>query len=264
MIADLKIALIQSDLHWENSEANRAMFEEKIWQIEGAIDLIVLPEMFSTGFTMNAAKVAEPEHTHTFQWMKQQAAQSKAVIIGSYVVKGSGNYYNRLYAVYPDGSSQHYDKRHLFGLAGESDVYSAGNQRLIINVKGWKILPLICYDLRFPVWARSQRSDKTLYEYDLLVYVSNWPEARIEAWDRLLPARSIENAAYCVGVNRVGKDGAGARYPGHSALFDYKGNLKVFSSEDEILFSVLSYSDLSEFRERYPFQSDADSFTFKF
>ncbi|WP_421875070.1 amidohydrolase [Marinoscillum sp.] len=260
MSAELKIALIQSDLHWENIDANLAMFEEKIWTIRESVDLIVLPEMFTTGFSMNPQNLAEVHNTKTFKWMQQQAAQTKAVIMGSMIVKEGTSYYNRFYAVYPDGTFKKYDKKHRFGLAGEDKDYTAGEERVILEVNGWKIFPLVCYDLRFPVWARSRKQPDSLYEYDLLIYVANWPEPRVNAWDTLLAARAIENTAYCVGVNRVGEDGVGANYVGHSAVYDYKGNAMAFSEKEEILTATITKDDLVSFRERFPFQADADEF----
>lgn len=258
---DLKISLIQADLYWETIEANLAMFEEKIWQISEPTDLIVLPEMFTTGFSMHPKKLAEPVNSKTFRWMKQQAAQTKAVIVGSYIVREGHDFYNRLYAVYPDGNAFHYDKKHLFALAGEGGEYSAGSKRLIVNVKGWRVLPLVCYDLRFPVWSRSQKTEGELYEYDLLLYVANWPKPRINAWDTLLAARAIENIAYCAGVNRIGTDGTETAYVGHSAVYNYKGDRIGFSETEDIINVTLSASELSSFRERFPFQADADRFS---
>lgn len=257
-MGDLNISLIQSDLYWENIEANLAMFEEKIWQISDATDLIILPEMFTTGFSMNAKKLAEPVNSKTFRWMKQQAAQTGAVVTGSYIVREGECFYNRLYAVYPDGTSLHYDKKHLFAIAGEGKAYSAGSKRLIIEVKGWKVLPLICYDLRFPVWSRSRKSNVSLYEYDLLLYVANWPSPRINAWDTLLASRAIENLAYCAGVNRLGVDGVNAEYNGHSSVFNYKGDRIGYSEAEDIVQVSLSAEELKNYRERYPFQIDAD------
>lgn len=260
MTDELKIALIQSDLYWENIEANMAMFEEKIWTITESVDLIVLPEMFTTGFSMNASKLAEVHRTKTLKWMQQQAAQSKAVIVGSAIIKEGTDIFNRLYAVYPNGDYFHYDKKHLFRLAGEDKHYKPGNKRLVIEVSGWKLFPLICYDLRFPVWARSRASESGLYEYDALIYVANWPEPRINAWDALLAARAIENTSYCIGVNRVGVDGVGAQYVGHSAVYNYKGESMAFSQEEEILVATLRKDELLAFRKQYPFQADADRF----
>ena len=260
MSQELQIALIQSELHWENVDANLAMFEEKIWTIKESVDLIVLPEMFTTGFSMEPQKLAEVHKTRTFKWMQQQAAQTKAVIVGSIIAKEGTDYFNRLYAIYPDGTFQHYDKKHLFGLAGEGKDYTAGDERLVIEVKGWKFMPLICYDLRFPVWARSQKNAQEIYEYDALIYVANWPEPRVSAWDTLLAARAIENTAYCIGVNRIGKDGYDANYVGHSAVYNYKGERLDFSEKEEILITKITKDELVSFRERFPFQADADEF----
>lgn len=257
---DLKVTAIQAPLHWESIDANLAMFEEKIWEIEGVQDVIVLPEMFTTGFSMNAAALAETMNGKTFKWLKQQAAQTKAVVIGSYIVKESGRYFNRLFAVHPDGESSYYDKRHLFALAGEDQIFVGGKERCIINVKGWRIMPLICYDLRFPVWSRSQSRRERDYEYDLLVVVANWPKTRIHAWDTLLSARAIENYAYTLGVNRVGKDGTGAEYIGHSAIYDFHGIRCSFSNEESILSYSLNSQALSDYRTSFPFQKDSDEF----
>jgi omega-amidase len=259
---DLKITIIQSDLHWQDADANLAMFEEKIWKIEGATDLIVLPEMFSTGFSMDAASLAEPVNFKSFKWMKQMAAQTGAVITGSVIIKDGGAYFNRLYWVEPDGSFDQYDKRHLFRMANEHEHYSAGTTRIIKNLKGWKICPLICYDLRFPVWSRNIEEGDLAF--DLLLYVANWPAARSAAWDALLKARAIENLCYTIGVNRVGKDGKGIEYNGHSAVYDFKGEQMFFNEGDEILSSMsLSKESLNQFREKFPAHLDADDFIIK-
>jgi omega-amidase len=257
---DLKVSLIQADLHWEEIDANLGMFEEMIWEIEEETDLIILPEMFTTGFSMNAEQLAEPPGAKTFKWMRQMASQKKAAITGSYIVKDGDDYFNRLYFVYPDGSSEQYDKRHTFNLAGEGEKYTAGEERLIVEYKGWKICPLICYDLRFPVWARSQKKENELYEYDLLLYVANWPDTRINAWDALLKARAIENHAYCAAVNRIGTDAFPKDYPGHSAIYSFNGDELGFSGKEEIITCKLSASHLAEYRERFPFQADGDEF----
>lgn len=257
---DLTISLIQADLHWEQIDANLAMFEEKIWSIENS-DLIVLPEMFTTGFSMNAKSLAEPPGGKTFKWMRQMATQQKVAIIGSYIIKDQGNYYNRLYFVYPDGSSRQYDKKHLFNLAEEGDFYSSGNERVILEYQGWKIHPMICYDLRFPVWARSRKTPESLYEYDLLIYVANWPDTRVNAWDTLLKARAIENLSYCAGVNRVGEDGVSKNYVGHSGVYSAKGEELAFSANNEAILTVtLSAKDLLDYRKNFPFQKDGDEF----
>jgi omega-amidase len=257
---DLKVTIIQSDIYWEGVDANLAMFEEKIWQIEGDQDLIVLPEMFTTGFTMNAEALAEPVNSKTFRWMKQQSAQTKAVIVGSYIVKVSGSFFNRLYAVFPDGSCSFYDKRHLFALAGENLKYTPGEKRMIFEVKGWKVMPLICYDLRFPVWSRSQKTSDSSYEYDLLLYVANWPKPRIQSWDILLSARAIENQSYVLGANRLGVDGVGAEYCGHSGVYDFFGRAICHSSAQELFSATLNKMELDTFRSKFPFSDQRDDF----
>lgn len=258
---DLTVSLIQADLHWEEIDANLAMFEELIWCIDQT-DLIVLPEMFTTGFSMNAEKLAEPPGGKTFKWMRQMATQRKVAITGSYMIKESGQYFNRLHFVYPDGSSQQYDKKHLFNLAAEGETFTPGQERLILEYKGWKIHPLICYDLRFPVWARSRKTHGELYEYDLLLYVANWPDTRVNAWDTLLRSRAIENLAYCVGVNRVGSDEAAKNYNGHSGAYSPKGDELVFSAgEEKILTTTLLVKEMQTYRNNFPFQADADDFS---
>ena len=205
------------------------MFEEKIWQIKRVTDVIVLPEMFTTGFTMAAAKMAEHMNMRTFKWMKQMADQTGALILGSYIVTVHDRYYNRLLWMEPGGNFKTYDKRHLFRMANEHKTYSQGESLLISSWKGWRICPLVCYDLRFPVWSRN-RWDATAKRpsYDVAVYVANWPTARIDAWNTLLKARAIENLSYVVGVNRVGQDGNGIEYNGHSSVISPKGEV-IFS-----------------------------------
>ncbi|MDH5609852.1 MAG: amidohydrolase [Cyclobacteriaceae bacterium] len=259
---DLKTTVIQSDLYWEQPDANLAMFEEKIWKIDQPTDVIVLPEMFSTGFTMNVKNMAEPMHSRTYRWMAQMARQTKAVVMGSYIVQDGAAYYNRFMAVRPDGSYEKYDKRHLFGLAGEDKDLSPGTGRSIIEVKGWKILPLICYDLRFPVWSRSVRMDQQLYEYEVVMYVASWPKPRIHSWDTLLKARAVENIAYSIGVNRIGQDANGYEYVGHSAVYDFLGQpLTELHEEAGMATTTLSWDMLQTFRDRFPFQADADRFS---
>ncbi len=214
----MKIALIQSPLVWENPTANRNHFEEKINAIAEKVDLIVLPEMFTTGFTMNPAAVAETMEGETIQWLQLVAKVKNSAITGSLIIKEKNNYYNRLVFVFPSGEIQFYDKRHLFTLAGEDKVYTSGNQKLIVDYLGWKICPLICYDLRFPVFARN------IEDYDVLIYVANWPKPRINAWDILLKARSVENMCYTIGVNRTGLDDNNLEYVGHSQTADFLGN----------------------------------------
>jgi len=253
---DLKVALVQTDLYWENTTANLASLEEKIATITELVDIIVLPEMFSTGFTMNPASVAEPMNLTTTKWMQQVAAQTGAVVMGSFVAKEGTNYFNRLLWVEPDGTYDFYDKRHLFRMAREQESYTGGTKRIIKEWKGWKICPLICYDLRFPVWSRNVALD-----YDLLVYVANWPAIRSHVWNTLLQARAIENLSYVVGVNRVGNDGNGIPHTGDSAVIDFKGEvLERKSIEEGILIHTLQREALTTFRDKFPAFLDADEF----
>lgn len=256
---NLKLALLQSDIHWHEIGANLAMFEEKIWQIDRPVDVILLPEMFQTGFTMEHEGLAEPMNFTTFKWMKQMATQKNAAICGSYIVKERRKVFNRLLWMQPDGQFFTYDKRHLFRMANEHEHFNMGSKRLIVEWKGWKICPMVCYDLRFPVWSRNVN-----LEYDLLLYVANWPAVRVNAWDTLLEARAIENVSYSVGLNRVGKDGVGIEYNGHTAAYSPKGERLAFSEMEEILYLDLSASDLLSFREKFPAQLDADLFELKF
>jgi predicted amidohydrolase len=260
---DLKITLIQSDVHWEDTEANLAMFEEKIWQIGPSTDVIVLPEMFTTGFTMNASRLAELMNMRTFKWMKQMADQTNALILGSYIVKVHERFYNRLLWMEPGGHFKTYDKRHLFRMSDEHKTYSPGESMLIGTWKGWRICPLICYDLRFPVWSRN-KWDFTARKlsYDLAIYVANWPTTRGEAWATLLKARAIENLSYVVGVNRIGQDGNGIEYSGHSAIISPKGEAIFTNDEMESSRTIeLSANSLEAFRDRFPAYLDADDFT---
>lgn len=259
---NLRISVIQTPLHWENPEANRAMLEEKIWKIQGPADVVILPEMFTTGFTMNAAPVAEIMHLHTTKWMQQMADQTGALILGSVIIRENDKFLNRLIWMEPGGGLKTYDKRHLFRMAKENTVFTGGDQRLIGAWKGWKICPLVCYDLRFPVWSRNRfDAGRGALEYDLLVYVANWPQARVAAWDALLKARAIENLSFVAGVNRVGPDGLGIAYNGHSAVIDPRGAVLWFGSEEETQHTVtLDAQMLREHRERFPAYLDADDF----
>ncbi len=258
MIQDnLKIALIQSDLVWENPKENLNNFSDKINSITEDLDVIVLPEMFTTGFTMNASKVAETMDGDSVFWMKDIAKKTKAVVVGSLVILEDEKYYNRLLFVEPSGYISKYDKRHTFTLVGEDKIYTAGNEKVIINYKGWKICPLICYDLRFPVWARN------IADYDVLLYVANWPKPRISAWDALLKARAIENMSYCIGVNRVGIDGVNSEYSGHSACYDVLGNLitSFEPNKEQIQIVTLEKRHIEAYRNKLKFLDDRDTFT---
>ncbi|ERM80520.1 hypothetical protein P872_13230 [Rhodonellum psychrophilum GCM71 = DSM 17998] len=256
----LKIAMVQTDLFWKGVTANLAMLEEKIWTIDQQVDLIVLPEMFSTGFTMDAAEMAEPMNFTTCKWMKQMAAQTNAVLTGSIIIKENSNYYNRLLWVTPEGHVSWYDKRHLFRMAEEDQSFSMGLGRITFDLKGWKVFPQICYDLRFPVWTRN-RMENGSFEYDLVLFVANWPSPRINAWDILLKARAVENLSYAIGVNRVGQDGNGIPYSGHSGAYDFKGAQIAFSEiKEEILIVELDHQELEHYREKFPAWKDADDF----
>lgn len=256
----LRIALVQTDLYWKDRTANLAMLEEKIMNFDQQVDLIVLPEMFTSGFTMDAEEVAEPMNLYTCKWMKQIAAQTKAIITGSAVIKENGQYFNRFLWVEPSGKISWYDKRHLFRMAEEDAHYSMGKERKIFECKGWKILPQVCYDLRFPVWSRNRVEGEEM-EFDLMVYVASWPTPRVSAWDILLKARAVENLCYTVGVNRIGQDGNAVPYSGHSGAYDFKGEQLVFSdNKDEVLFVNLDHSVLKEYRDKFPAWRDADRF----
>ena len=254
----MKIALIQSSLLWENPKANRNHFEEKINALTEQVDLIVLPEMFSTGFTMHPEAVFETMEGETILWLQSLAKAKNIAITGSLVIKENNDFYNRLVFVFPSGEIQFYDKRHLFTLAGEDKVYTSGSQKLIVDYLGWKICPLVCYDLRFPVFARN------VEDYDVLVYVANWPKTRIQAWDILLKARSVENLCYTIGVNRTGFDNNNFEHDGHSQAIDFLGNYVLEPQETEGVFIVeLNKEKLVEARKKLGFLGDRDCFEFK-
>ena len=252
----MKVALIQSPLAWENPLLNRNYFEEKMNSITESVDLIVLPEMFSTGFTMNPIEVFETMEGKTVLWLQSLAKAKNSAITGSLIIKEDDNFYNRLIFVFPSGDIQFYDKRHLFTLAGEDKTYTSGRKKLIVEYKGFKICLLICYDLRFPVFSRNAE------DYDVLIYVANWPKQRINAWDSLLKARAIENMSYTIGVNRVGTDNNFLEYNGHSQIIDFSGNyLLEPQTDEEIYCTTLHKSNLLEFREKFGFLNDRDMFT---
>lgn len=250
----LRVAGIQTQLTWEQPQANRDRFDKLIGNVEA--DLVVLPEMFSTGFTMNPQEVAETMDGPTITWMKSRAKIHDCAIVGSLVIKEESQYFNRLIFMHPEGTFETYDKKHLFTLAGEHKSYQAGTQRLIVDFKGWKICPLICYDLRFPVWARN------VEKYDLLLYVANWPAPRIHAWNSLLQARAIENMSYCIGVNRVGVDVNDYVYSGHSAAYDFLGEIlyKTQPSKEEVFLVSLEKQQQEETRKKLNFLNDQGAF----
>ncbi|UUD63553.1 amidohydrolase [Pseudomonas seleniipraecipitans] len=252
---DLQLALIQSDLAWHDPEANREHFDTQLHQAAGA-DLVILPEMFSTGFSMQSAELAEPEDGPTSRWLSEQAQRIGAVITGSLIIQAAdGSYRNRLLWARPDGSVAHYDKRHLFRMAGEHEHYAAGERQEVFEVKGWRVRPLICYDLRFPVWSRDPQGT------DLLLYTANWPAARRLHWNRLLPARAIENLCYVAAVNRIGVDGKSHPYSGDSQVLDFQGD-SLLDAHDKagVFHQRLDGAALAAYRERFPAHQDADPF----
>lgn len=253
---DLELALIQASLAWQDPAANREHFQKLLEQARGA-DLVILPEMFSTGFSMESAALAEPENGPTAHWLREQAQRIDAVICGSLIIQAAdGSYRNRLLWARPDGSLAHYDKRHLFRMAGEHKHYRAGDEQVVLELKGWRVRPLICYDLRFPVWSRDAGGT------DLLLYTANWPGARRQHWNRLLPARAIENLCYVAAVNRVGEDGKGHAYTGDSQVLDFQGEALMAAGEGDGVFRArLSSEVLAAYRERFPAHLDADAFT---
>ncbi|MEN9299768.1 MAG: hypothetical protein RLZZ429_2081 [Bacteroidota bacterium] len=258
-MSSLHISIIQTNLFWEDKSANISMLEEKINSITKKTEIVVLPEMFSTGFSMNPSALAETMDGPTVNWMKKMAADKKIILTGSVIIQENNQYYNRLLWVLPNGTIGHYDKRHRFAFAGEDQHYSNGHKRLIAQVKGWKINLQICYDLRFPVWARQQSEQEP--EYDILLYVANWPERRNYAWKTLLTARAIENQSYVIGVNRVGEDGKGIYHSGNSMVIDPLGEVLYHKEHDEDIYTIqLEKNTLTEIRTKFPFWKDADDF----
>lgn len=254
---DLTITLVQTDLKWQDPAANCTALANQLAQLDAPTDLIVLPEMFSTGFSMEAPALAETMSGPTVAWLRETAAQYDAVVTGSLIIKDENTYRNRLLWVRPDGSLSHYDKRHLFTFAGEQHTYTPGQTRLIEEWRGWRICPLICYDLRFPVWSRNPAAQP----YDLLLYVANWPAVRRQAWVSLLRARAIENVAYAAGVNRIGTDGLGHAYAGDSALVDTRGEYLAEAGDAAGCFTrTLSRAGLDDFRAKFPALADGDAF----
>ncbi|MBN9385688.1 MAG: nitrilase family protein [Chitinophagaceae bacterium] len=276
----LSITLIQPDLRWEDKAANLRLFETLIGGIGENTHLVVLPEMFSTGFSMRPEVLAERMDGPTIAWMRQMAASKKVILTGSLIIEEKGQYFNRLIWMLPNGQYGTYDKRHRFAYAGEHEHYTAGHKRLIASVNGWRVNLLVCYDLRFPVWSRQQLQEplrppaagQTVPhgtpgsilepEFDLLVYVANWPERRSHAWKTLLQARAIENQAYVAGVNRVGNDGNNIYHSGDSMIVDPLGEILYHAADKESIFTVtLQREKLEEVRTRFPFWKDADQFT---
>jgi len=254
---DLRVTTIQTNLYWNDIQANLSNLEEKIWSLSNQTDLIILPEMFTTGFTMEVNKLAEHSNLTTFRWMKQMAAQTNAVICGSYIVAENQQFFNRLVWMQPDGKYEKYDKKHLFRMADEHQFYTAGNEKLLVKLKGWVINPMICYDLRFPVWSRNTIEN----QYDIAIYIANWPQKRALHWNALLKARAIENLCYTIGVNRVGNDGKGIHYAGDTSVIDMKGEIIYTQSEiEEIKTITLNHENLIDYRKAFPAYLDADKF----
>jgi predicted amidohydrolase len=255
MNSHLRVTLVQTELAWQDPAANRRNLASHFRGLAGHTDLIVLPEMFSTGFSMDTGTLAEEMNGPTVGWLREEAAALGCVIAGSLIIRDAGQYFNRLVWARPDGSLDTYDKRHLFRMANEQQYYAAGTRRLVTEIKGWRVCPLICYDLRFPVWSRSRG------DYDLLLYVANWPQRRAHAWAALLKARAIENLSYVVGVNRIGRDGNGTTYVGDSVALDFLG--QPLSSEgggDRVETVVLDLESLQSYRNSFPALLDADPY----
>ncbi len=255
---DLKITLIQTSLFWEDIDSNLSLFDEKIDGIREETDLIVLPEMFTTGFSMNAEKLAQEMDGNAAEWLREKSRSSETDITGSMIIRENGKYFNRLLWAKPDGTLFHYDKKHLFRMTGEEKIYSAGEKNITVELKGWRIRPFICYDLRFPCWTRNFNNG-----YDVAIFIANWPEKRSYHWKALLNARAIENQSYVMGVNRVGEDGNGYYHSGDSSVIDFAGRILFQKQNEEAVFSVsLSYSALDEYRNSFPAWMDADHYEY--
>jgi len=257
----LCIALAQTDIIWKDKQSNFLKIENWLYKQKEALDLMILPEMFATGFVTDAHEIAESMEGETVKWMQKIATQHKLALMGSVVIEEAGKYYNRLIWINRLGDISFYDKRHLFTYGGEHHHFSAGNQKLVVDLYGWKICPLVCYDLRFPVWSKNTIQEGA-YAYDLLIYIANWPSVRAHAFRQLLIARSIENQAYVVGVNRVGVDGKGLYYQGNSTVLDFNGNHITEITADVETFEIvtISNSSLQKARESFPVGNDWDGF----
>ena len=256
MTDNLRVSTVQSIIHWEDIDANLSHFSKQIKKLKNRTDVVILPEMFTTGFSMQPARLAQSMTGKTMKWMVKQAKKINGVVAGSFIAKEDGKYYNRLIWMFPNGTFKTYDKRHLFTLAKEDENYEAGTKKLILEWRGWRICPLICYDLRFPVWARNVEN------YDLLIYTANWPVTRSGAWKTLLEARAIENQCYVVGVNRVGKDGSDLYYSGDSSVIDFGGKVLYRATDIENVTTVeISKTAMDAFRKKLNFLGDKDLFT---
>lgn len=258
----LRICIVQMDISWEHPQENRSKISNLLREEKGKHDLVILPEMFSTGFSMRAHNLSEPAaNSDTLSWMQFEASKLGAVVVGSIIVEEDGKYYNRLLVVNHKGLVLKYDKRHLFRMAAEHEVFTAGQELQIFTLKGWRICPMICYDLRFPVWSRNGLNPQGQLWFDILLYVANWPERRIAHWKALLLARAIENQAWVAGINRVGIDGNDIVYSGDSMLIDANGAILTHSTgKEELLTATLEWAPLAEYREKFPAWADADKF----
>ncbi|MCF6356375.1 MAG: amidohydrolase [Draconibacterium sp.] len=250
---NLKVTVFQPNIIWENPKANINKYSEWIENLDDT-DVIILPEMFTTGFSMSPENLKEPVNGSSVEWMKKMAAKKDAAVVGSLIIEENNQIYNRAFWVFPDGKIEYYNKRHLFTMGQEHLHYSGGKEKLIVEYKGWRFCPLICYDLRFPVWSRNSKN------YDVLIYMANWPSARHHVWKNLLIARAIENQSYCFGVNRVGTDGAGLKYSGDSAMISPKGFNTFLGEKEEVQTFEISYSELHNFRKSFPLLNDCDEF----
>ncbi len=253
---NLYVSCIQADLVWENIDQNLELFNEKLNQLPNESEIVVLPEMFTTGFSMNSVDLAESMDGKSFHWMKEKARNLHKIIIGSVIIEENNKFYNRCITMFPDGKYYAYDKGHLFRMEKEHEDFTKGESKTIFKHNGWRICTLICYDLRFPVWSRNNN------DYDLLIYIASWPESRREVWNTLLKARAIENQSYVIGVNRIGKDGEGISYSGDTVIIDSKGRIikKAEDYKEEIINANLSLDELNQFREKFPVFLDADKF----
>lgn len=258
MNSEITIATVQFDIKWEDSKYNMRSLDELLGTLSHDIDIVVLPEMFNTGFSMNPKNIALENGGEVLDWMIEKAKHQNFCLVGSIATEENGNFYNRLFWVFPDGSFKTYDKRHLFRMADEHHSYKNGVSKIIISYKGFNFCPLICYDLRFPVWSRNTQREN----YDCLIYIANWPTVRSDAWYSLLKARAIENLSYVVGVNRVGKDGNNIEYDGKSVVFDFIGNSidSHIIGKESISIQTISKTKLNEFRTKFPAHLDADDF----
>lgn len=260
---NLVVSLVQGATRWHDAAANRAYYGERVRALKGVSDLVVLPETFLSGFTNETLGQAEPMDGEGVRWLQALAVDVGAVVTGSLVIREGEKCVNRLVWARPDGSHAYYDKRHLFRMAGEHERYAGGKDRLVVELKGWRICPQVCYDLRFPVWLRNRHDAETgRFDYDLILFVANWPAPRRHAWNTLLQARAIENLSYCIGVNRVGEDGNGIAYAGESAAIDYLGNpLALLGAQEQVVTVSLDAAALAAYRQRFPAWMDAEAFS---